>query len=273
MPFFHHSIPVRWLALLCLLPADLAAAEEGFDGRRLFPSVTWISLDELHARLDSVELVDVRSNYEYETLHIADAQNFPLGERDFGNQVRALRAASHKPIVFYCNGRSCMKSYEAVLTAQKEGVQDVLSYDAGVFDWVKRFPAQSVMLGESPVDPARLIDKERFAAHSLTPAAFEQRIGAGAIVLDIRDQYQQEGTTLFPAVQTSVPLDNKALKRYVEQAKRENKTLLIYDAGGQQVRWLQYYLEAEHVPAYFFMQGGAKGYYDSMIADLVGSKH
>ena len=102
------------------------------------------------------------------------------------------------------------------------------------------------MLGESPVDPARLIGKERFAAHSLTPAAFEQRIGARAIVLDIRDQYQQEGTALFPAVQTSVPLDNKALKRYVEQARRENKTLLIYDAGGQQVRWLQYYLEAEH---------------------------
>jgi rhodanese-related sulfurtransferase len=267
----HHAVFPAVLAM-CLLLVGAARAADEFEGRHLYPSVKWITLEDLHAKRDAVELVDVRSHYEFETLHISGAANIPLGGRGFGEQVRALRAASTKPIVFYCNGRTCMKSYEAVLAAQKEGVDDVLSYDGGVFDWVKKYPEQSNMLGVSPVDLTQLISKDKFAAHNLKPSAFEQRIGKGSIVLDVRDQYQQEGTSLFPAVQHSVPLDNKALKRYIDQAKRENKTLLIYDAAGRQVRWLQYYLEAEKVPTYYFMEGGAKAYYDGMIADLLGKK-
>lgn len=257
---------------LCFFLVDPAWGSDEFEGRRLYPTVKWIALDDLHTRRGDVEVVDVRSRYEFETLHITGALNLPIGEPGFGEQVRTLRAGSGKPIVFYCNGRTCMKSYQAVLAAEKEGVQDVFAYDAGVFDWVKRYPDQSEMLGQSPVDPTRLIGKEAFAAHTLSPEAFEQRISAGTLVLDVRDRYQQEGTSLFPAVQVSVPLDNKALKRYVDQAKREGRTLLIYDAAGHQVRWLQYYLEAEQVPAYFFMEGGAKAYYDRMIADLIGKK-
>ncbi|MGE0082028.1 MAG: rhodanese-like domain-containing protein [Thiohalomonadaceae bacterium] len=257
---------------LCFMFAGAAWGNDEFEGRRLYPTVKWIGLEDLHARRDAVELVDVRSRYEYETLHVAGALNIPVGESGFGEKVRALRAASDKPIVFYCNGRTCMKSYEAVLAAEKAGVSNVLAYDAGVFDWVKQYPDKSELLGQSPVDPARLIGKEKFAAHMLEPEAFEQRIGERTLVLDVRDQYQQEGTSLFPAVQVSVPLDNKALKRYVDQAKREGRTLLIYDAAGHQVRWLQYYLEAEQVPSYFFMAGGAKAYYDRMIADLIGKK-
>ena len=66
-----------------------------------------------------------------------------------------------------------------------------------------------------------------------------------------------------------MPLDNAALKKYVEQARQEGKTLLIYDEAGQQVRWLQYYLESEKVAAYYFMAGGAKGYFDLMMGDIV----
>lgn len=257
---------------LCFLLTGTAWGDEEFEGRRLYPTVKWIELEELHAQRDSMELVDVRSRYEYETLHIVGAHNIPVGEHDFSERVRALRAASQKPIVFYCNGRTCMKSYEAVLAAEKAGVSKVLAYDAGIFDWVRAYPEQSELLGRSPVEPARLISKEKFAAHTLEPGEFEQRISEHALVLDVRDQYQQEGTALFPAVQFSVPLDNNALKRYVDQAKREERTLLIYDAAGLQVRWLQYYLEAEQVPSYYFMEGGAKAYYDRMVADLIGKK-
>lgn len=274
MPRFCRQFVMGALIPLCFLLVGNACAGEEFEGRRLFPTVKWITLDDLHASRSAVELVDTRSRYEYETLHISGAVHIPLGEHEFGEQVRALRAGSTKPIVFYCNGRSCMKSYEAALAAEKAGVSDVLAFDAGVFDWVKKFPEESELLGQSPVDPARLIGKEKFAAHNLTPSEFEQRISINdrSIVLDVRDTYQQEGTSLFPAVQFSVPLDNKALNRFVEQARRENRTLLIYDAAGRQVRWLQYYLEAEKVPSYFFMKGGAKAYYDGMIAELLGKK-
>ncbi|MDX1803386.1 MAG: glycerol-3-phosphate 1-O-acyltransferase, partial [Alcanivorax sp.] len=52
-------------------------------------------------------------------------------------------------------------------------------------------------------------------------------------------------------------------------------TLLIYDAVGKQVRWLQYMLEAEGVKDYYFMQGGAKSFYEKVIeaGSYIGELH
>jgi rhodanese-related sulfurtransferase len=239
-----------------------------FEGRTLYPAVKWIALEDLYATRGNVTIVDVRSNYEFATLRIKDAINIPLAGQDFPAEVKQLRASTTNPIVFYCNGRTCMKSYEAVTKAHAAGVQNVVAYDAGVFDWAKKYPEDAVLLGSSPINPARLLSKEKLAQHSLGATEFENRIGSDTIVLDVRDMFQQEATTLFPMVQRSVPLDNSAMKRYVDQAKKDSKTLLIYDAAGHQVQWLQYFLEAENVKSYFFLKGGARAYYDAMVRDL-----
>ena len=94
----------------------------------------------------------------------------------------------------------------------------------------------------------------------LAPEAFGERVGSDTIVLDIRDTMQKNTINLFPMRQRSVPLDNTKLKGYVDKAKKENKTLMVYDAVGKQVRWLQYYLEDEGVKRYYFMKGGAKAF-------------
>ena len=54
------------------------------------------------------------------------------------------------------------------------------------------------------------------------------------------------------------------LEKFFARAKRNGKTLLIYDAVGKQVRWLMYSLERAGVKNYWFMKGGAKGYYDML---------
>lgn len=254
-----------------LLSVTTALRAEGdeFPGRTLFPTVKWIAIDDLHAQRQNYEIIDVRSNYEYETLHISGAGNIPVGTNTFVEEVKKLRRESDKPIAFYCNGRSCLKSYQAAFDAQKANVSKVYAYDAGIFDWVKKYPEEAVLLGTSPVDPSRLLGKEKLQAHMLPPEQFEKKIGKDAVVLDVRDRFQQAGATLFPLSQRSVALDNKELKKYVDQAIRERKSLLIYDATGQQVRWLQYYLEAEKVPSYYFMEGGAKAYYDDMLEEIM----
>ena len=259
------------LFALCCWGGAVMAAEQAdeFQGRTLYPTVKWLELDQLVKMRPNVIIVDARSNYEFDTLHIKDAVNIPLSDKGFVDAVKKLRAESPHPIVFYCNGRTCMKSYQAALKAQDAGVANVYAYDAGIFDWAKAYPADSVLLGKSPIDPALLISSAQLKAHVLTPADFEKRIGDSAIVLDVRDRFQQEATTLFPLVQHSVPLDNAAMKKYVEMAKQQGKTLLIYDEAGHQVRWLQYYLEDQKVSSYYFMAGGAKGYFDSMVGALV----
>lgn len=259
------------LLLTALLLGSAAVwASDDMPGRSRYPTVKTVELAQLQAMRPNVIIVDTRSRYEFDTLHIKDAVNVVFGDKGFLDGIKALRAGSPHPIVFYCNGHTCMKSYQAALEAQNNGVGNVFAYDAGIFDWVKAYPEDSVLLGRSPVDAASLISKAKLDAHTLSPADFEKRIDDNVLILDVRDKFQQEATTLFPMRQRSVPLDNAALKKYVEQARQEGKTLLIYDEAGQQVRWLQYYLESEKVASYYFMAGGAQGYFHMLMGDIVG---
>lgn len=248
------------LATLAMGFCTSLSADEAFPVRALYPKVATIELEELHQRLDEVIVFDVRSAYEYETLHIEGAQHLPLDSRDFITRLQQIRQDNPRPFVFYCNGHTCKKSYIATQKAMDYRLDNVYAFDAGIFDWTEAYPERAVLLGKSPVDPARLLSKEKLNAHMLDPEAFGHRIGSDTIVLDIRDTMQKNAISLFPMQQHSVPLDNNKLKGYVDQARQEGKTLLVYDAVGKQVRWLQYYLEAEGLKNYYFMKGGAKAF-------------
>lgn len=246
-------------ALLLLISTAVNSAEE-FPVRSLYPKVQPIELGDLYNKLDEVVIFDVRSSYEYDTLHIKGARHLALNDREFVAKLQQLREDNPKPFVFYCNGHTCKKSYKATQKAIKGRIDNVYAFDAGIFDWTKAHPDQAVLLGKTPVDPKQLLGKEKLAAHMLAPETFGQRVNRNTIVLDIRDTIQKSAISLFPMHQRSVPLDNNSLKTYVDQAKKENKTLMIYDAVGKQVRWLQYYLEEQQVPQYYFMKGGAKAF-------------
>ncbi len=259
MKTYRNHLLITALLAVSLFTTELQSAEE-FPHRTLFPKVPTIELDSLFQQYDKVIIFDVRSGYEYETLHIKDARHLALNDREFGSTLQNLRKEDNRPFIFYCNGHTCKKSYEAAQKAMKYDVTNVYAFDAGIFSWTKAHPDMAVLLGKSPVDTKSLIDKAQLKAHMLKPEAFGTRVGNNTIVLDIRDTNQKSAINLFPMQQHSVPLDNKKLETYVKQAKTSGQTLLIYDAVGKQVRWLQYYLEAEHVPSYYFMEGGAQAF-------------
>jgi len=246
--------------VLILVFAATAPAAEEFPLRAQYPKVAIIELEDMFKQIDNLLVFDVRSTYEYETLHMSTATHLALNDPEFKKKLATLRTEEQKPFVFYCNGHTCKKSYQAAQKATQSGINNVYAFDAGIFDWTKAHPDLAVLLGKSPVDTNDLISKEKLNAHMLKPEEFGNRIGDNTILLDIRDTQQKNGISLFPMRQHSVPLDNKKLKSYVDEAKRSGKTLLIYDAVGKQVRWLQYYLEAEKVPKYYFMEGGAQAF-------------
>jgi hypothetical protein len=87
-------------------------------------------------------------------------------------------------------------------------------------------------------------------------------------VIDVRDKFQRAGIGFYPGLEKWASLDDRRkLNRYIEKAKYENKTLFIYDEVGSQVRWLQYALEKAGIKNYYFMEKGARAYYD-MIAKI-----
>jgi rhodanese-related sulfurtransferase len=253
------------------LAADAAAKDAAatpaskFPGRDLYPEVGTYELDQLYKELNNVVVVDVRSQYEFETLRIKGASNISITDKSFPDKLRSLRASTDKPIIFYCNGVTCHKSYQAVRKALFLKIENTHAFDAGIFTWSKAHPDQAVLLGRSPINPADVIEKDKFNAHLLSPADFGAQIGDTTIVLDVRDRFQREAVGFFPGIERRVGLDQtEKLDRFIQRAKREDKTLLIYDEAGHQVQWLQYHLVDAGVKNYYFMKGGAKGYYEML---------
>ena len=268
----YRTFYVLLVTLLTTTGQYVWSAEEGFPGRKKYPDVPYIELGDLYAKLlrNEVVIVDARSNYEFETLQVKGALNIPVANKTFEQEVQQLRQKTDKTIVFYCNGHRCMKSYIATDRALKAGIENVIAFDAGIFEWTKQYPKQAVLLGNSPVDPNKLIAKKHFKSRLLDPDTFSAYImdSRNRIVIDVRDKFQRAGVGFYPGIERWAALDDrKKLQRYIQKAKRENKTLFIYDEVGKQVRWLQYALEKAGVSNYYFMEKGARAYYD-MIAKI-----
>lgn len=263
---------ILFISMLGLVTSPLVVAadekpqgDSEFPGREKFPDVQFIELKDLYQKRNDMIIVDARTSFEYDTLRIKGALNIPLSNKTFGDELKQLRSKTDKPIVFYCNGKTCLKSYEAVRMAKFYKIEKVMAFDAGIFDWAKSYPGDAELLGESPVNPKHLISKEDLQRRMLPPAEFGARVGKDTIVLDVRDLAQREAIGFFPGFERRVGLDDKkTLMKFIARAKEQNKTLLIYDEVGHQVRWLQYTLEQAGLQHYFFMEGGAKSYYDML---------
>jgi len=251
---------IKVLTFFCLMMlTNTLFADEGFPGRAKYPDIPYISISDFHQGYinNQFVVVDARSQFEYKVIKVVGALNFPVNSDSFFKDINALAQTTDKTIVFYCNGRRCMKSFKA---AKKSKLSNIKVFDAGVFDWSIKYPKLAELLNESPLDPSKIISKKKLKQHFLPLSEFEQSI-AGSVLIDIRDKAQRRGNGLFLLADRSAPLDEtRRLDRYIEKAIAENKPLLAYDDAGKQVRWLQYYLEKKGVNNYYFMEGGAKYY-------------
>ena len=258
-----------WLLMPFLFSSGVFAVEDGFPGRGEYPDVLVYEKSQLFNDFSDVVLVDTRSKYEYETLRIKGAVNIPVSSKDFGEKLKKLRASTSKPIVFYCNGRTCLKSYIAGREANNLNIADTYAFDAGVFEWAKTFPSHATLLGKSPINPDDIIPAKMYTSRLLDPEKFSEKayqMRSRSLVIDVRDRYQRAGTGLFPSRERWVSLDDQQkLQEYIKQAKAQNKTLFIYDEVGKQVRWFQYALEKANVKNYYFMKKGARRYYDDLM--------
>ncbi len=228
-----------------------------FPLRNTYSSVATISHQELVKKINDTLIVDVRSAYEFSVLHINSAINVPITNLGFIPTLKILRANDTRTIVFYCNGITCKKSYKASDLAQEYGIENVLTFDLGMLNWAKLYPDKSVFFSLSPLNRDHLITPEKFRQHLLLPKDFISKITPDNLVLDIREPFQRDKLILHKN-STSTPLNK--FHHSLKLIKENKSTVLIYDAVGKQVRWLQYLLEKHNIENYYFMQGGVKEY-------------
>lgn len=253
------------LLLLIVLHINTAYAD-AFPHRDKFGSVSVIEIDDLYSRLNDVLIIDVRSEYEYSTIRINNSINIPLSSEVFEQRLRDTVKEYDIPIVFYCNGVTCLLSYEATSRAKDAGFKETYAFDAGMFAWAEKYPDHATLLGASPINRDKLIGKNKLDLHMLSLDDFAARLYENGILLDIRPTLQRDGISLFPMQRSHfTDLDNESIFRMVVRANESGKSLMFIDEVGRQVRWVQYYLEDIGFSDYYFLKDGVNGALREMI--------
>lgn len=83
---------------------------------------------------DGVIFVDVRSDKDWGAGRIPDAVHIEL-KKVFSEQALSQEAQKDEPIVFYCNGVSCLRSSDASAKALSWGFTNVYYYRLGFPSW------------------------------------------------------------------------------------------------------------------------------------------
>lgn len=253
------------ISLLCAsIPFARAEGTESFPLRSHYPDSKIIELAELQARYGEITVVDIRSPSEFEIMHVKGAVNVPLADRDYHEQIRKLaEGTGGKPMAFYCNGHNCERAFQAEVKArQMAGVKNGYVFDGGIFDWVEANPELTRLL-DKDADPRSVISTSTFKKHLLSPEAFvDQARHADRMIIDIRDTYESDGISLFATRDIRTGFDMQRLRSLLSEARQKGQAVFFYDAAGQQIKHLQYFVEDMGLQDYFFMQGGMVSYYD-----------
>lgn len=247
------------LLVLVALPAMMYAQQ--FPLRAKFPAAKPISTKELAAEYGKgIVVIDVRSDVEFDVIHIKDAVHVVWGQMNFGKDLeKAVKGNKDAKIAFYCNGVNCAKSYHADEEAVKLGFKNTFVYDAGVMEWTQTYPDKAFLLGKTPVNKSLLIAKEDFESRLLAKDEFLKKAGdASAMVIDLRDPAQRKKNPDVGRQIVLTPMDKmvKTLGEPMFKANAKGKTLYFFDAVGKQVEWFQYYLNKNGYKDYYFLKGG-----------------
>jgi len=252
---FYLSLIILILSFPCALSA------EEFIGRQKYPDNPTIELRELHDNFDDYSIVDARSTFEFDIIHITGAKNIPLNSFRFERELRKLSKKSDNPIVFYCNGYSCLKSHKAVAKAKLYNLSnELIAYDAGIFHWAETYPDKTQLLGTSPADTTKLLSKQQLAEKTISAKQFLSDIQANKdiIVWDIRDKSDSLQNPILKERSHRLSLNNKRFIKSIElYAIDKTKPVYIFDNVGKQIRWFQYHLENHGISNYYFLKGGA----------------
>ena len=127
--------------------AEKVATPESFDG------ITVVDANWVKANLDTVKVFDARKKGEYVEKHIPGAISATYGEKsakslDFDpskDKFKISKYPSDKdtPLVVYCNGPKCWKSFKTAILLVKKGYTKVHWLRDGFPGWLdKGYPTE-----------------------------------------------------------------------------------------------------------------------------------
>ncbi|MGY3571464.1 rhodanese-like domain-containing protein [Vibrio paucivorans] len=130
-----------------------------------------------------------------------------------------------------------------------------------MFSWAEAYPQDSILLGATLNDKDKIISKDKFGEHLLEPSDFkEQASNSETLVVDVRDPIQRDILILTNVGSRNIPIER--FESFLKTQSKDQK-IMIYDAVGKQVQWLQYILEGQGYSNYYFMKDGVEGFVEA----------
>ena len=129
------------LSVACLLFGIVINAPQGhaestdFRAPEQVPGTTTVTAEEVKQFYDDgVVIVDVRNSRLYARRHIPGAHHLDL-KHAYTEESLAAVASKDEPLVIYCSGVKCARSYRASEKAVSWGYTKVYYFRGGIVDW------------------------------------------------------------------------------------------------------------------------------------------
>lgn len=260
---------------ILLLPFSYCFANdsETFPKRKYYPQLNYIDTQEFAEGIKNkqYDVIDVRDETSFKALHVKGASNIFIKSKTFEQELLAFVETSKNPLVAYCNGISCSKSYDAsnkmIDLFQQKGIdKTVYTYDSGINAIAYSHNELVLKDGKEVSESNPLIDVEKIKKHTLTPVDFENYLANHPdkefALLDIREKSEQILTKLFmfkKEKKISLAERDKLIK-YLNKVKNDKKTLLVYDLAGRQINGLYELLKITGIKKWHYMEGGEFAY-------------
>jgi rhodanese-related sulfurtransferase len=238
-----------------------AQDEDPYPLRKKYPNLKCITTEELVSMRATSIIIDARNTVEYDVIRIDGAISVPASSMKRPDLLKVRAADGETPLIFYCNGVTCTKSYKGCEKARSFGFENIYVYDAGVMAWARANPADTVFFGEpmsAKTIDKQIISKDRFKAASLDTKAFiAQAKAKGWKLYDLRDRDERSKNPIkIPGI---IKCDIDQFVGFLNKpGVVPTSNILVMDWVGKQVKWVQYYLDRKGHTDYHFLSGGIK---------------
>ena len=275
-------IIISALSILLTLSVPGVQADSSLDklypNRKFYPQLKYISTEQMinAVAAKKYNIVDARPALGYEILHIKEAENFSAGDKYFNEKLMALINKNDKPIVFYCGGLACLKSYKASDKAIRELYKRKISravytYDSGISSFANASPEWVLKNGKevSPENP--LLDLAKLKKHAKNVEDFTHLIRTDEdkhyVILDIRETSQQMLRKIFTFRKEKrlTVLKPEKLISFLNEVKQSDQTLMVYGSVEKQIESLYYLIKTSGLKKWFYLEGGELAYSEYMI--------
>ena len=231
------------LAVCLILP--IANAQEDFPLRKeaKYAGLNYIAADDFGKTANDSIVIDVRSQFEFDTIHVEGAKSISINQIGFAGKVEVLRKKNDtsKKIVLYCNGIMCTQSYDAGAMLKTEGFTNFFIFDGGIGGWAKKFPERTQFMGAKLGDASKLFPPDMVTKRHVNYAKIKEMESDSKVVLmDVRENFFR---AKVPPLKNLKHLPLSKIAPLLEAGKHKDTAIYFMDDSGKRLPWLQYHLE------------------------------